>query len=78
MERAVDEGVPATMLTTQYRMHPAICRVVSRVFYEGRLVTAPEVQARRSVSRACRLVHVGGQEVHHHMAGYSNKEEAKR
>lgn len=34
MQRAVDLGLPAAMLTEQYRMHPAICAAVSLEFYE--------------------------------------------
>ncbi|HVX39523.1 MAG TPA: AAA domain-containing protein [Gemmatimonadaceae bacterium] len=34
------------MLTEQYRMAPAICELVSDLFYMGRLTTAPEVRRR--------------------------------
>ena len=34
-------------LTEQYRMHPTICEVVSRRFYEGTLTTAPEIARER-------------------------------
>jgi senataxin len=34
---------PVTMLDTQYRMHPDICRFPSRNFYENRLNTDPSV-----------------------------------
>ena len=34
---------PVTMLDTQYRMHPDICRFPSRHFYEDRLATDPSV-----------------------------------
>lgn len=36
------------LLTTQYRMHPEICRVVSQYQYGGRLKTAGEVMRRTS------------------------------
>lgn len=35
MERAVSFGVPAALLSEQYRMHPAICAAVSNEFYAG-------------------------------------------
>ena len=34
-------------LTEQYRMHPAICEVVSKQFYEGTLTTAPSIARER-------------------------------
>lgn len=40
MERLVGLGVAAATLTTQRRMHPAICRYPSGAFYGGALVTA--------------------------------------
>jgi len=44
---------PLKMLEMQYRMHPAICRVVSKNFYEGKLKTAPTATARlQAASRA--------------------------
>ena len=39
------ENVP--MLKEQYRMHPAICELVSTQFYGGKLVTAGGVEAQR-------------------------------
>lgn len=39
LERAVSK-VGGHMLTTQYRMPPSLCRVVSEAFYDGQLVTA--------------------------------------
>ena len=38
---------PCHRLTEQYRMHPAICEVVSRQFYEGTLTTAPSIARER-------------------------------
>ncbi len=43
--RALDGRVP--MLTEQYRMHPAICELVSDQFYRNRLVTGETVAALR-------------------------------
>ena len=40
-----DKNVP--MLKEQYRMHPAICELVSSLFYAGQLVTAGGVAERR-------------------------------
>jgi len=34
------------MLETQFRMHPSICQVVSQLFYEGRLRSAPSTADR--------------------------------
>lgn len=36
-----EDGPLSVMLEEQWRMHPAICDVVSSVFYGGRLATAP-------------------------------------
>jgi len=36
---------PLNMLEMQYRMHPAICRVISRHFYGGKLQSAPTARA---------------------------------
>jgi predicted RecB family nuclease len=38
-----DRGV---LLDTSYRMHPALCRVISESFYEGRLHSSPETESR--------------------------------
>ena len=35
--RLVADGLPPSMLTTQFRMHPAISAYPSRAFYRGRL-----------------------------------------
>ena len=46
--KAVEKQPPAChRLTEQYRMHPAICEVVSRQFYQGTLTTAPSVAQER-------------------------------
>lgn len=39
MERLVDAGISYTLLTMQYRMHRDICRIVSRLSYDGQLET---------------------------------------
>jgi senataxin len=39
-------GVRALLLTTQFRMHPDICRFPSAYFYQGALRTADSVRAR--------------------------------
>ena len=44
----VVRAIKAPMLRIQYRMHPAICDLVSRLFYGGKLRTAPEVAALRT------------------------------
>jgi superfamily I DNA and/or RNA helicase len=48
MERAISAGCPAPMLTVQYRMHPAISRPVSDLFYSGRLATPPGLASERA------------------------------
>ena len=46
--KTVEKQPPAChRLTEQYRMHPAICEVVSRQFYQGTLTTAPSVAQER-------------------------------
>ena len=40
MQRIINAGVPAAMLTTQYRMPSPLCSVVSGCFYGGALETA--------------------------------------
>ena len=37
--RLLGEGVPALLLDTQYRMHPAIAQLPSDLFYGGRLAS---------------------------------------
>ncbi len=44
-----DAACELTMLRQQYRMHPAICRVVSQGAYLGRLEDAPGVRERTAV-----------------------------
>ena len=45
MQRLLNLHMPAAMLTQQYRMPPALCDVVSALFYNGALVTAEGRQA---------------------------------
>lgn len=42
-ESAMESGGPVSMLTEQSRMQPAICGLVSDVFYGGRLTTAERI-----------------------------------
>ena len=50
MQREMGERSSAMMLTTQYRMHPAICKPISDLFYGGKLTTDNSV-----VNRQCLL-----------------------
>ncbi|KAG9407390.1 DEAD-box type RNA helicase [Aphanomyces cochlioides] len=50
------------MMTIQYRMHPAMATVVSALFYNGRVTTAPSVVEARSRSKPFRFIHVDGEE----------------
>lgn len=43
-------GVPRPMLSTQYRMHPSICKVVSSLFYGNSLLSGPGMESIRSQS----------------------------
>lgn len=71
-------GVPAAMLTEQYRMHPAICAAVSSEFYAGRLLTAAAVRKRGTLAEPCRFVEVHGWERCFVGGGYTNAKEAER
>ncbi|KAK3263029.1 hypothetical protein CYMTET_28145 [Cymbomonas tetramitiformis] len=50
LERCINGGTPgsAHTLTEQYRMHPELCDVVSRLFYQEKLVTNADVATRRT------------------------------
>lgn len=48
-ERATGAGMPMAMLVEQYRMHPDICKVVSKLFYGGRVKTGDATLRRRAV-----------------------------
>ncbi len=78
MERAVELGVPAALLSEQYRMHPSICSAISDEFYGGKLRTAAATAARIALPVPCRFVHADGNETHHPGAGYSNDIEAQK
>ncbi|RIY03843.1 helicase [Aureimonas flava] len=54
-EREVDLGRPSVVAKTlreQSRMHPAICRIVSRTFYDGDLVPTDRVMDRKATVRS--------------------------
>jgi hypothetical protein len=57
MARIINAGVPAAMLTTQYRMPSSLCSVVSGCFYGGALETA----RRRVADVATPLVFLGAE-----------------
>lgn len=42
----IEHSQNSEMLRMQYRMHPEICRWISREFYSNRLITAPSVLSR--------------------------------
>jgi hypothetical protein len=43
-------GIPALMLTEQYRMHPDVRAFPSSFFYQGRLTDSASVRARPTPS----------------------------
>lgn len=49
-------------MVMQYRMHPHIAEIVSDIFYNGRLVTAPSVVAARRRRVAVHFIDVAGSE----------------
>jgi superfamily I DNA and/or RNA helicase len=84
LERMADvlssTAMPVKMLTTQYRMHPNICRFVSAHFYNKRLETD------QSRARAAReqpgapivwRTHGGGESRAEHSTSTENREEAR-
>ncbi|CAE8653736.1 unnamed protein product [Polarella glacialis] len=56
MERMIDAGCPARMLTVQYRMFTELCNIVSDMFYTSLLKTGPE----KITSQACDELGIGG------------------
>jgi hypothetical protein len=51
-QRAVRAIRTVPMLTIQYRMHPVVCDLVSRQFYDRKLQTAPPIAALRTADSA--------------------------
>lgn len=51
MKRMLLTGVPSSLLRTQYRMHPHISEMISRLFYEGRLIDGENVKHREEDKR---------------------------
>lgn len=48
----LSHAYPPVFLNEQYRMHPKICRVASRLFYDGKLVTAAQLGPRDASARS--------------------------
>jgi len=63
MERLVDAGISFTLLTTQYRMHPDICKIVSKLSYDSRLETGDIIREKNPavcwIDHSCREVSRG-------------------
>lgn len=80
MERAIEAGYPAPMLTVQYRMHPSICAPISAAFYGNRLLTDDHTALLRpKVSRRggpARWVQCQMEETAIRNGGYYNEGEA--
>merc|ERR1711871_514781 len=73
MER-LSGNCPTFMLEEQYRMHPAMCEVISSAFYKGRLRTADITSAaRRHPLPAC-FVQAGGEEEKEHNSFFNRRE----
>ncbi|KAG9407389.1 hypothetical protein AC1031_002121 [Aphanomyces cochlioides] len=62
------------MMTIQYRMHPAMATVVSALFYNGRVTTAPSVVEARSRSKPFRFIHVDGEEEEENYSFFNRNE----
>eukprot|EP00798_Chlamydomonas_sp_ICE-L_P003375 gene3375-13409_t len=75
LERCVDAGMVPWFLETQYRMHPRLSGLVSRLFYKGRLMSAPPTQLPRPHPRPCLWVQCQGAEKGHPGGGISNPKE---
>ena len=61
MERMTQSAkFPQFMLREQYRMHPAMCRVVSDSFYRGQLCTAAATSPRRTHPLPTCFIESGG------------------
>ena len=46
IKRMLFTGVPSSLLGTQYRMHPHISEMISKLLYEGRLIDGENVKHR--------------------------------
>ena len=70
----VDDVVGSALLTSQYRMPECICRIVSNLYYGGRLVTQ-----KKDPAGTVRVVHVTGTAKPPHAGEYSlvNEDEAR-
>ena len=75
LERAIEAGLNPQKLTIQYRMHPKICELVSKLFYNQKLETGPILRENKS---PCIWFDAPFNEVEHKRRGYSNPEEAKK
>eukprot|EP00798_Chlamydomonas_sp_ICE-L_P003366 gene3366-13398_t len=75
LERCVDAGMVPWFLAIQYRMHPRLSDLVSRLFYENRLMSAPPAQLPRPHPRPCLWVESHGAETRHLGGGFSNPKE---
>ncbi|CAK4072172.1 unnamed protein product [Aphanomyces euteiches] len=62
------------MMTIQYRMHPSMATVVSALFYNGRVTTAPMVVEARSRSKPFRFIHVDGAEEEENYSFFNQSE----
>jgi hypothetical protein len=67
-------------LTEQYRMHPKLCEMVSRLFYHGQLVTPEDVASKRRQQDAHGMYHIpvlDGLESQPQGRSYANEREAR-
>mmetsp|Transcript_12259 Transcript_12259/g.41087 ORF Transcript_12259/g.41087 Transcript_12259/m.41087 type:complete len:454 (+) Transcript_12259:415-1776(+) len=68
-------GQKTFMLTEQYRMHPAINKIVSSTFYFNKLITAPSTtRARQHPLPACFVNVTGGHEEFQERSCFNKKE----
>eukprot|EP00798_Chlamydomonas_sp_ICE-L_P021645 gene21645-28657_t len=77
LERCVDAGMEPWFLPTQYRMHPRLSALVSRLFYNDRLKSAPPAHLPKPHPQPCMWAQSGwhGDEIEHAGGGFSNPEE---
>ena len=57
-ERLQSSGIPPTMLTLQYRMHPTIAAFPSAAFYDSKLGSAVTAEDRKAPSGLSNAIHV--------------------